>query len=214
MLGEPRADWRTKRRADATAEIVRIAWELAREHGLGGMSLRDLAKRLGMATPSLYSYFDSKHALYDAMFADGWRALLEFEPLGPVADLPAAVRAPMERYVRFSLADPVRYQLLSQRHIPGFEPSAESFAIAELAYAQSFGSLDAVMEVHQEDRDLITAFANGLISQQISNDPGGSRWVRLIDDVVDLLVYHFENKSARPAPTRGRRPRNKEKEKS
>ena len=30
-----------------------------------------------MRQPSLYEYFDSKHALYDAMFADGNRQLLE-----------------------------------------------------------------------------------------------------------------------------------------
>ena len=30
-----------------------------------------------MRQPSLYGYFDSKHALYDAMFADGNRKLLE-----------------------------------------------------------------------------------------------------------------------------------------
>ena len=29
-----------------------------------------------MRTPSLYVYFDSKNSLYDAMFADGYRALL------------------------------------------------------------------------------------------------------------------------------------------
>ena len=29
-----------------------------------------------MRQPSLYEYFDSKHALYDAMFADGNRQLL------------------------------------------------------------------------------------------------------------------------------------------
>jgi AcrR family transcriptional regulator len=214
MLGESNGDWRTRRRSEATAEIVRIAWELAREHGLGGMSLRDLAKRLGMATPSLYSYFDSKHALYDAMFADGWRAAIEFEPLGPPTDLRTTLHAGFYRWIRFALADPVRYQLLSQRTIPGFEPSAESWALAVTAYDDSFAPLLELVSLDQEDLDLITAFATGLISQQIANDLGGTRWVRHVDDVVDLLVYHFESKLARPAPTRRRRPRNKEQEKS
>ena len=36
--------------------------------------LRDLAAMVGLRQPSLYAYFDSKHALYDAMFAEGNRA--------------------------------------------------------------------------------------------------------------------------------------------
>ena len=71
------ADKVTIRREAKTASIVAEAWELAREHGVGGVSLHALARAVGMRQPSLYEYFDSKHALYDAMFADGNRQLLE-----------------------------------------------------------------------------------------------------------------------------------------
>ncbi len=60
--------------------IVTTAWDLARENGLAGMSLRDLARRLGMAPASLYSYVDSKHGFYDAMFAQAYRDLLALDP--------------------------------------------------------------------------------------------------------------------------------------
>ena len=66
-----------QRRETRTAEIVAAAWELARDHGIGGLSLHALAREVGIRQPSLYEYFDSKHALYDAMFADGNRQLLE-----------------------------------------------------------------------------------------------------------------------------------------
>ena len=59
------------------AAIVAAAWELAADHGIAGVSLHALAREVGMRQPSLYAYFDSKHALYDAMFADGNRQLLE-----------------------------------------------------------------------------------------------------------------------------------------
>ena len=188
MLGKQTSDWRADRRAAATQSIVNAAWDLAREHGLGGLALRDLARRLGMATPSLYSYFDSKNALYDAMYADGWRAFIAFEPQPPAADLRDAILSGMGRWVRFSLADPVRFQLLSLRTIPGFEPSEASYAIAQQAYDESFAALDAIAPVTQEHKDLITAVASGLLNQQFANDPGGTRWVRLMDDAVDLIA--------------------------
>lgn len=188
MLGKENTDWRADRRAAATKTIVDAAWELAREHGLGGLSLRDLARQLGMATPSLYSYFDSKNALFDAMYADGWRAFIEYEPQPPASDVRAAIRDGMDRWVRFSLEDPVRFQLLSLRTIPGFEPSEASYAIAQQAYDESFAVLDEVAQVRQEHKDLITAVASGLLNQQLANDPEGTRWVGLLDDAVDLLA--------------------------
>ena len=66
-----------KRREARMAGIVACAWDLAREEGIAGVSLHGLARQVGIRQPSLYEYFDSKHALYDAMFADGNRQLLE-----------------------------------------------------------------------------------------------------------------------------------------
>jgi AcrR family transcriptional regulator len=53
------------RREAKIAVIVASAWNLAREHGIAGISLRELAGRVGMRQPSLYEYFDSKDALYE-----------------------------------------------------------------------------------------------------------------------------------------------------
>jgi AcrR family transcriptional regulator len=177
---------------------------LAREHGLAGLSLRDLARRLGMATPSLYSYFDSKHALYDAMFADGYRAFLAMDPPAEGPDLRTVLRSGAEKYVRFAVEDPVRYLLLNQRSIPGFEPSPGAYALAEEAYERLAEPLRAIADASQEDLDLTGAVIAGLVSQQLSNEPGGNRWIRLLDDAVDLLVHRFETKTTRPTSARGR----------
>lgn len=209
VLGKQNKDWRTERRAAALRDIVATAWELAREHGLAGLSLRDLARRLGMATPSLYSYFDSKHALYDAMFAEGNRAMLAMDPPAQDDDVRTTLRNVVRFIVQFALADPVRHQLLAQRTIPGFEPSAESYALAQNAYDWLFAPLRAVAEVTQDDLDLITAVMTGLINQQLANDPSGTRWIRLLDDAVDLLAPRLEQRPTPASPIGGGRTRKK-----
>lgn len=157
-----------------------------------------------MATPSLYSYFDSKLALYDAMFADGWAALLAFDPPAASADLRTTLLADASRWMTFSVEDPVRFQLLNQRTIPGFEPSPEAYAVAQAVYQQAFAQIQTFTELTQADRDLWTAIVSGLVTQQISNDPGGSRWLGLIDDAVDLFVARIEGRT-RPGSSGARR---------
>jgi len=42
---------------------------------IAGLTLRDIATRVGMQQPSLYSHFASKQAIYDAMFRPGLAGL-------------------------------------------------------------------------------------------------------------------------------------------
>ena len=48
------------------------AWEFAGQKGIAEFTLRDLAERVGMRRPSLYTHFASKNAIYDAMFRQAW----------------------------------------------------------------------------------------------------------------------------------------------
>jgi len=49
-----------------------------------------------------------------------------------------------------------------------------------------------------------TALMNGLVDQQISNDPGGDRWVRLIDDFVTMFSNHCQEQHRPRARKPGR----------
>lgn len=191
MSGITNSDRRSVRRQETQAEILAAAWELVREHGLAGLSLRDLGRRVGMQAQSLYSYFASKNDIYDAMFMEGYQAFVD--SLAPIVedegdDPIAAAREAVRSFVEFCTSDPVRYQLLFQRTIPGFEPSPESWAVALEAYEQMRTGLAAIGVHDQATLDLWTAMMTGLTDQQISNDPGGTRWIGLVDRAVDLLV--------------------------
>jgi len=192
---EPRRSSRQEaRRAATRAEILEAAWELVREHGLAALSLRDLAARVGMRAPSLYSYFDSKHALYDAMFADGYRqALAELDPSGP-DDTRRALKAWARTFFDFCNADPVRAQLMFQRPVPGWEPSPDAYAPSVEFLERTRRAFAARGITDPQDLDLWTALLSGLVSQQLANEPGGDRWARLVDRVCDMYVNDIETK--------------------
>ena len=178
-----------QRRQAKVASIVAAAWKLAREHGIAGVSLHALAREVGMRQPSLYEYFDSKSALYDAMFADGNRQLLDrLDQLSYPRDPRAALKKWFGALVAFSLEDPARHELLFLRHVPGFVPSAESYALAGEALGRAVKLLNEAGVTRQGDIDCIVAMVAGLTEAQLSNDPGGNRWSRHLNRLVDLYV--------------------------
>jgi AcrR family transcriptional regulator len=133
--------------------------------------------------------FPSKHAIYDAMFADANRELLDQRrALSPAADPAAALRALARQFVEFCTEDPVRDQLLFQRTIPGFEASEESYAVAREVLDWGRRVLAGVGVTDPADVDLYTALIAGLVAQQNSNEPGGDRWTRQLDRVIDMYL--------------------------
>jgi AcrR family transcriptional regulator len=186
------------RRGAKIASIVEVAWSLARENGIQLVSLHALAKKVGMRQPSLYAYFDSKNALYDAMFADGNRQLLaRLDSLDLPADPRAALKVFLRAFADFATEDPARNSLLFRRVIPGFEPNTESYQLA----VEALGRVGAVMATagvtDPDDIDCLVAMIAGLIEAQLSNEPGGDRWLRHLDRMIDLLADHANEKNPR-----------------
>ena len=202
----PAATWKETRRRAAQAAIVEAAWQLAREDGLPGLSMRELARRAGVTTPTLYAYFDSKYDIYDAMFGDAaadfaghMSAPFTFDSKHPAEHLAEGLR----RFVEFCTTDVPRYQLLFQRIIPGFEPSADSYAYAVEALEGTRRRLAAIGVTRPEQIDIWTALVTGLVDQQISNEPGGDRWIRLSGEVVEMFLSYCMKSSPQNRSRKG-----------
>jgi AcrR family transcriptional regulator len=189
MLVVPKRDRAAERREATRAEILEAAWALAQEQGLTEFTLRDLAERVGMRAPSLYSHFESKHAIYDAMFGQAWGDL-ERLALAELTKLPQAPRAAIRRVARvffdFAVANPARHQLMNQRTIPGFVPSADSYAPSIRVFELGQQIIQELGLTDPSDFDIFTAIVGGLVNQQLANDPGGTRWSALLDRTVDM----------------------------
>jgi AcrR family transcriptional regulator len=187
-----RRDRRRDRHEATKQEILDTAWSMVRADGLAALSLRALAHAVDMEPQSLYTYFASKNALYDRMFADG---NLELARRFAAADIPdetrGALRAVAGVFTDFAIEDQARYQLLFLRAVPGFQPSPDSYAIA-LEVVDGVKMIFRRVGLHNEaDFDLWTAIVAGLASQQLANEPGGDRYIRLIDDAVAMFADHI-----------------------
>lgn len=196
------------RRQAVRAEILDAAWELAREVGLADLTLRDLARRVGMQPPSLYSHFASKNAIYDAMYGQAWAAFEAhaLDQEGSLSEHPRAAATQVARiFFDFATADLARHQLMNQRTIPGFEPSPETYAVAVRVLEHGVHTLARLGVTERDDFDIYAAMIGGLADQQLANDPGGDRFGRLLERAVDMwadavgLPAHITT----PTPERG-----------
>jgi len=195
MVEAPTRNRRAERHEATRVEILQAAWELARTQGVGGLSLGDVARHVGIRPPSLYWYFPSKNAIYDAMFAQANRQLLErIAAREWPEDLRELLRAVARFFVQFGTEDVARYQLMFQRSIPDFEPSPESYALALRVLEEMRERFAAAGLKDPAHLDLWTALVAGLAAQQTANQPGGDRWLRLTDEASEMYTDHVLGK--------------------
>ncbi len=117
---------RQRRRRETIEEILDLAVEVMAENGAGGLALGEIARRMGIQPPSLYVYFDSKNAIYDAIFARGWAALLDsMAPLGQRLDdtndgddAPALLLIVAQHFTRWAVENRSYAQLMFWRPCP------------------------------------------------------------------------------------------------
>jgi AcrR family transcriptional regulator len=187
----PTRDRQAERREATRREIIDAAWEIARRDGLAAVTLREVAARVGMQSPSLYTHFASKNAIYDAMFGQAWSEYLQV-----CRNLESSIPRPARKallfmavtFVDFALADQARFQLMNQRMVVDFEPTPESYT-PSLQVMSLFAERLVRIGVRSEaDVDLCVAIIGGLIDAQLANDPGGDRWVKQLPRAMDMFA--------------------------
>jgi AcrR family transcriptional regulator len=193
MLGTPSRNRIAERREATRREILDAAWAVAREKGITALTLRDVAERVGMQTPSLYSHFESKNAIYDAMFGEAWAGCLEAMTAG-IGNAPEEPRARllhmMRAYFDYAVADQARNQLMNVRISADFEPSAEAYAPSIATFELGRQHLASIGIDSDADMDLCAALIGGLVDAQLANDPGGDRYSRLLDRAAQMFADH------------------------
>ncbi|WAL65313.1 TetR/AcrR family transcriptional regulator [Amycolatopsis cynarae] len=114
---------RDRARAELTQEIKNEARRQLGEVGANGLSLRAVARELGMVSSALYRYFPSRDQLLTALIIDAYNALGEAAEAG---DDPS--QTPLRRWEliwgatrAWALAHPHEYALIYGSPIPGYQ---------------------------------------------------------------------------------------------
>jgi AcrR family transcriptional regulator len=182
---------RERRRAETVAEIKAAALEQLATAGTGGLSLRAVARAVGMTVQSLYHYFDSRDALLNALVTESHHALADAVVAAAAA---SRGRPPVDRRIAatsafrdWALANTSAFLLLFGTPVPGFDPGpASESGKAALRLAAPF--VDVVYD--------------GWTPEQLAAiplPPGGERLAELSDLEIPLpigaLAYLIEQRA-------------------
>jgi AcrR family transcriptional regulator len=197
---------RERRRAQTREEILDAALAVMTEQGVSALNLTEVARRVGLRQPSLYQYFDSRTAVYDALFERGMRAhhdLLAAAIGAADAGWPAA-RAAAWANVRFAMNHPALTQLLFAGAVPGFVPSERAYRPSLRTYELTRSAIASAVQHHhlhptaasERGVALFVALIAGISVQQHANDPGASieegRYIPLLlDPALDMYAAYF-----------------------
>jgi len=199
-------DRRARRRQETIAEILDIAEAVMLEEGVNGLSLAEIARRLGVQPPSLYKYFPSLLAVYDAVFARGVQRMLGVMRDAAASAPPglAALAAALDASGRWCLAHRPIAQLLFWRPVPNFQASPDAMVPSEAMVELQRGMLhDAVArgeigpDAEQDDQalHLVAVFCNGVLTQTMANEPdttwGEGRFTPVFPRLLQLLPAMF-----------------------
>lgn len=201
---------RTAQRRQATIEeLLDHAQALLDEAGAAGVTVSEIARRMGMRPPSVYKYFDSLHAIYDGLFARGQTLLgaaIEDAVQGCEPGLDSLL-AGARAFLQWSTRELGLASLMFWRPVPGFVPSPETMDAArelvgrsreQLRVAVERGELEPAADSDEAHR-LFTLLVSGVFSQQASNEPGADfdagLFTSLTEEVLAMFVSHY-----RPAP--------------
>lgn len=120
---------RERARARTVADILRLGREHLAEHGAAALSLRAVARDLGVVSSAVYRYVESREELLTLLLIDAYNELGD-EVDAAVAAVPegdfAGQFAALGRAVRgWALREPARYALLFGSPVPGYRAPAE-----------------------------------------------------------------------------------------
>lgn len=153
---------RARMRRETTGQLRAAALEEVREHGAVDLSLRRVARRMGMSPAGLYRYVASREDLLTWLIADGFNDLADhlFAALGTsdqlsvpdggpavadiaddTADVAARLRAVSKTYRAWSVAHPNQFGLLFGNPIPGYAAPVDGATTAAMTrVGQALGS--------------------------------------------------------------------------
>ncbi|QDY76592.1 TetR/AcrR family transcriptional regulator [Streptomyces qinzhouensis] len=120
---------RDRLRAQTSAEIKAIAMKLMADGGPSAISLRAIAREMGMTAGAIYSYFATRDDLITTLIGDVYTSAVDAAEAArdavPESDPGGRILAWAEAMRDWALANPQGFRLIYGDPVPGYRPPAD-----------------------------------------------------------------------------------------
>ena len=128
MSPRPKGE-QVRERGATSAQIKAVARQQMAEYGTAGLSLRGIAREMGMTAPAIYNYFPRLEDLITALIVDAFTALAEAMEAAEAAESSERpydkIMALCLAYREWAIAHPTVFQLIYGNPIPGYRAPEE-----------------------------------------------------------------------------------------
>lgn len=174
--------------------LVDAGLQVLEEMDRADLSLREVARRVGVSANAVYHHFANKEALLAALAAEGFRRLGQAQ-LNPPAEA-TGVRSPLHQaglaYVRFAMAHPALFRLMyggftaGQNHPELVNASMDSLEASMQAANRHLPGGDDANPASPQDMLLLWAIVHGLSNLALGGQLGyfGSEPGEIADAVL------------------------------
>ena len=200
---------RDRARAEITAEIMTAAREQLAEVGPGSLSLRAIAREVGMVSSAIYRYVPSRDALLTRLIIEAYDAIgaaaEDAQASAAAAPAPEQFRAVWRAIRAWALTNPHQYALIYGSPVPGYRAPVDTVAPATrlpqvllniLAAAGADGTIAApptVSEAAQQTLDPMVASVPDLDADRSALVAAITTWAALFGAISFELFGHIHN---------------------
>jgi AcrR family transcriptional regulator len=174
-----------------------------RERGVQDLSLRELAREVGVSHAAPRRHFADRQALLDALAEAGFERLgseLRSAVAGAGEDFQARLEATAAAYIRFATADPALLELMfagKHREQSGRLNEAAERAFSVMLELIQQGQADGILQSGEPERVGLVLFAT--IQGIAALVSGGMVDAGQLDELVADAIAHFLRGSRTPA---------------
>ena len=145
---------------DLQAAIKETAWQQITKKGAAALSLRAIARELGITAPAIYNYYPRRDDLVTTLIVEAFNslgnALIEADQNCVPDNFTERLAQAGYAYRQWALTHPQRYNLIFGTPIPGYEAPAQ---ITQPAAARSLAVLIEILDQAHQAGKLIFSMA-------------------------------------------------------
>lgn len=184
-----------KKIVDKRAAIIDAAVALFARYGFFGATVPDIAERAGVATGTIYRYFETKEALVNAALAERKQAMLEVfvAATGAGGDLETRFRRVWRQMVAFAVAHPDDFRFFELHHHDAYLEAAgravgDRLMGAAIAFMREITT--AYRRVSPSPEVLVSLVWGGLVGLLKSVDQKYLALDAQLVDAAGLVLWH------------------------